>query len=65
MTIKTFSFVVLCLCVGLFAEENELKDFVKIPKNQEFTFANPLRSQGGALRMEKEQGEKSPIAEDY
>ena len=65
MKIRIALLCAVCLSLSLLAEDDELKDFVKIPKNQEFTFANPLRSQGGALRMEKEQGEKSPIAEDY
>ena len=65
MKIRVALLCAVCLSLSLLAEENELKDFVKIPKNQEFTFANPLRSQGGAVRMDKEQGEKSPIAEDY
>ena len=65
MKIRIALLCAVCLSLSLLAEDDELKDFVKIPKNQEFAFANPLRSQGGALRMEKEQGEKSPIAEDY
>ncbi|MBR4416774.1 MAG: formylglycine-generating enzyme family protein, partial [Victivallales bacterium] len=65
MKIRVALICAICIGLSLLAEEKELKDFVKIPKNQEFAFANALQERTPGKPLEKKAGEKSPITEDY
>ena len=65
MKIRVALICAICIGLSLLAEEKELKDFVKIPKNQEFAFANALQERTPGKPLEKKAGEKSSITEDY